>query len=114
MPVIYVRENGSGWISCTTWRRLQLQATITIAITWSKKHLSHGKRLLAVIVDIQVLMKLVRALCSAVAPVALQVIPEPGMGRFREFEPRRVHTRINSLGLFLVDKLTCGKRESVS
>ena len=29
----------------------------------------------------------------------------------REFEPHRVHTRINSLGLFVVDKLTCGKRE---
>ena len=39
----------------------------------------------------------------------------PGIGQFREFEPRRVHTRINSLGLFLVvHKLTCGKRESVS
>ena len=49
-----------------------------------------------------------------VAPVAYQVILEPGIGQFREFEPRRVHTRINSLGLFLVDKLTCGKRESVS
>ena len=49
-----------------------------------------------------------------VAPVAYQVILEPGIGQFREFEPRRVHTRINSLGLFLVQKLTCGKRESVS
>ena len=49
-----------------------------------------------------------------VAPVAYQVIPEPGTGQFREFEPRRVHTRIHSLGLFLVHKLTCGKRESVS
>ena len=39
---------------------------------------------------------------------------EPGIGQFREFEPRRVHTRINLLGLFLVHKLTCGKRESVS
>ena len=49
------------------------------------------------------------------APVAYQVILEPGIiGQFREFEPRRVHIRINSLGLFLVDKLTCGKRESVS
>ena len=43
-----------------------------------------------------------------------QVILEAGIGQFREFEPRRVHTRINSLGLFLVHKLTCGKRESVS
>ena len=51
---------------------------------------------------------------GSVAPVAYQVILEPGIGQFREFEPRRVHTRINSLGLFLVDKLTCGKRESVS
>ena len=49
-----------------------------------------------------------------VAPVAYQVIVEPGIGQFREFEPRRVHTRINLLGPFLVDKLTCGKRESVS
>ena len=49
----------------------------------------------------------------SVAPVAYQVILEPGIGQFREFEPRRVHT-INSLGLFLVDKLTCEKRESVS
>ena len=49
-----------------------------------------------------------------VAPVAYQVILEPGTGQFREFEPRRVHTRIPSLGLFLVNKLTCGKRESVS
>ena len=39
---------------------------------------------------------------------------EPGIGQFREFEPPRVHTRINSWGLFLVNKLTCGKRESVS
>ena len=46
--------------------------------------------------------------------LAYQVILEPGIGQFREFEPRRVHTRINSLGLFLVHKLTCGKRESVS
>ena len=38
-----------------------------------------------------------------VAPVAYQVILEPGKGRFhREFEPPRVHTRQNSLGLFLV------------
>ena len=52
--------------------------------------------------------------CVPVAPVAYQVILEPGIGQFREFEPRRVHTRINSLGLFLVHKLTCGKRASVS
>ena len=51
---------------------------------------------------------------TPVAPVAYQVILEPGIGQSREFEPRRVHTRTNSLGLFLVDKLTCGKRESVS
>ena len=48
-----------------------------------------------------------------VAPVAYQVILEPGIGQFRYFEPRRVHTRKNSLRLFLVDKSTCGKRESV-
>ena len=29
------------------------------------------------------------------------IILEPGIGRFREFEHRRVHTRIHSLGLFL-------------
>ena len=52
--------------------------------------------------------------CTPVAPVAYQVILEPGVGQFREFEPRRVHARINSWGLFLVDKSTCGKRESVS
>ena len=51
---------------------------------------------------------------NPVALVAHQVILEPGIGQFREFEPRRVHTRINSLRLFLVHKLTCGKRESVS
>ena len=38
----------------------------------------------------------------------------PGIGQFREFEPRQVHTRIHSFGLFLVHELTCGKRESVS
>ena len=53
--------------------------------------------------------------CTFVALVACQAILEPGEGQFREFEPRRVHTRINSLGLFfVVHKLTCGKRESVS
>ena len=46
--------------------------------------------------------------------MAYQVSLEPGIGQFRELEPRRVHTRKNSLGLFLVHKLTCGKRESVS
>ena len=46
--------------------------------------------------------------------MAYQVVLEPGIGQFREFEPRRVHTHINSLGLFLVHKLTRGKRESVS
>ena len=50
-----------------------------------------------------------------VAPVEYQVILEPGGGgQFSEFEPTRVHTRKNSSGLFLVHKLTCGKRESVS
>ena len=46
--------------------------------------------------------------------VACQVILEPGIGQFREFEPRRVHTQINSLGLLLVLKLIRGKRKSVS
>ena len=49
-----------------------------------------------------------------VAPVAYQLILEPGIGQFREFESPRVHTRIYSWGLFLVHKLTCGKPESVS
>ena len=49
-----------------------------------------------------------------VAPVAYQVILEPGIGQFREFESPRVHTRVNSWELFLAHKLTCGKRESVS
>ena len=48
-----------------------------------------------------------------VAPVAHQVVFEPGIGQFREFESPRVLTRINSWGLFLVHKLTCGKRDSV-
>ena len=51
---------------------------------------------------------------SLTASVAYQVILEPGIGQFREFESPRVHTRINWWGLFLVHKLTCGKRESVS
>ena len=51
---------------------------------------------------------------SPVAPVAYQVILEPVIGTFREFESPKVHPRINSWGLFLVHKLTCGKRESVS
>ena len=49
-----------------------------------------------------------------VASVAYQVILDPGIGQFRKFEPRRVHTRMNSLGLFLAHQFTCGKRESVS
>ena len=36
-----------------------------------------------------------------VAPVAYQVILESGIGQFREFEPRRVHTRINYWDFFL-------------
>ena len=36
-----------------------------------------------------------------VAPVAYQVVLEPGIGQFREFESLRVHTRISSWGLFL-------------
>ena len=31
---------------------------------------------------------------GSVAPVAYQVILEPGIDHFSEFEPRRVHTRI--------------------
>ena len=52
---------------------------------------------------------------NTVAPVAYEVILEPGIiGQFREFKSPRVHTRKISRGLFLVHKLTCGKRESVS
>ena len=36
----------------------------------------------------------------SVAPVAYRVIFEPGIGQFREFEAPRVHTCINSWGLF--------------
>ena len=46
--------------------------------------------------------------------MAYQVILEPGIGQFREFESHRVHARTNSWELFLVHKLTCGKRESAS
>ena len=35
-----------------------------------------------------------------VAMVAYQVILKPGIGQFREFEPPRVHTRINAWGTF--------------
>ena len=49
-----------------------------------------------------------------VAPVAYQVILEPGIGQFREFESARVYTRINLWRVFLAHKLACGKRESVS
>ena len=55
-----------------------------------------------------------QATVEPVAPVAYQVILEPGIDQFCELEPRRVHTHINSLELFVVHKLTCGKRESVS
>ena len=52
---------------------------------------------------------------AQIAVVAYQdIILGPGVGHFREFESRRVHTRTNSWGLFLVHKLTCGRRESVS
>ena len=47
-------------------------------------------------------------------PVAYQVILEPGIGQFREFESPGVHTRIYSWRLFLAHKFTCGKGESVS
>ena len=35
---------------------------------------------------------------TAVAPATYQVFLNPGIGQFREFEPRRVHTRVRSLG----------------
>ena len=46
--------------------------------------------------------------------LSIRFILAPGIGQFREFESPRVHTLINLWGLFLVHKLTCGKRESVS
>ena len=46
--------------------------------------------------------------------MAYQVILEPGIGQFREFESPRVHTRKNLWGLFLAYKSTSGKRENVS
>ena len=49
-----------------------------------------------------------------VTPVAYRAIFESGTGEFGEFEPPQVHTRIQSWGLFLVHKLTCGKRDGVS
>ena len=50
-----------------------------------------------------------------IAPVAYEFILEPGnVGLFRELEPRRVDTRIQSFGLYIVHKLTRGKREGVS
>ena len=39
-----------------------------------------------------------------VAPVAYQVILEPGIGQFREFEPRRGHTHTKIVGTF-----SCGR-----
>ena len=44
-----------------------------------------------------------------VAPVAYQVIVEPGVGQFREFEPRRVHARINFVGNFSCAKIDLQK-----
>ena len=35
-----------------------------------------------------------------VAPMAYQVILEPGIGQFREFESPRVHTRVKFVGTF--------------
>ena len=37
---------------------------------------------------------------SLTAPVAYQVILEPGIGQLREFEPPRVRTRMNFRGNF--------------
>ena len=34
--------------------------------------------------------------------MAYQVILDPGIGQFREFESPRLHTRVHSWGLFLV------------
>ena len=45
---------------------------------------------------------LVYILSQPVAPVAYEVILEPGIGQFREFDPRQEHTRKSSWGLVLV------------
>ena len=45
----------------------------------------------------------------SVAPVAYQINLEPGIGQFREFEPRRVHTRINSLRFLLCAQIDLRK-----
>ena len=54
-------------------------------------------------------LELLQSTFFTVAPVAYQVILEPGRGQFREFEPRRVHTRINSWGLFRVHQIDLRK-----
>ena len=46
---------------------------------------------------------------SPVAPVAYQVILEPAIGQLREFEPPRVHTRINFLGTLLCAQIDLRK-----
>ena len=46
-----------------------------------------------------------RGVCMPVAPIAYQVILEPFIGHFRKFESPRLHTRINSWGLFLCTNL---------
>ena len=43
--------------------------------------------------------------------MAYQVILEPGIGQFREFESPPVHTRINSWGLFLSTNRLAEARE---
>ena len=47
-----------------------------------------------------------------VALVAYQVILEPGIGQFREFESPRVRTRINSWAFLLAHKSTCDLRKT--
>ena len=50
-----------------------------------------------------------------VAPMAYGVILEPGIVRFREFNPPECIYSYKFVGtFFLVHKFTCGKRESVS
>ena len=55
-----------------------------------------------------------RFVVQPVAPVAYQVILEPGIGHFREFESPRVCILVLIRGDFIAHKSTCGKRESVS
>ena len=66
-----------------------------------------GDRLVRIFAPL--LVRMFQGLCGSGSPrVTHQVILETGRGQFREFESPRVHTRMDSWGLFLPHKLTCG------